>query len=328
MNQNQIISEIFIQCRMNDVAGAVQGSVRLARLQGDAKNLSYFLLELGLAGGDELTSFSNTFPHYSEEERQVCFSASVERYMKVHEILDYHRTIIGFDKSITVFRAGASTIDAELKAAREFASELKLKETISGAHRLPGSIWTIRQQAEAKAELISRIRSLMIANAFEYASHIERVLSIARSASIFGEELWRELLSFVRNISIDAETQLTQTYELFSSPNKEKRTHALTSLRRLIVTLADELYPAEDTPGLQGDKYLNRLCKYVEDALSITAAPEVDSSEMEKRLRQLNDRASKAVHADVSVFEARQCLLSLQIYLSGLYHIIGLKQQA
>lgn len=328
MNQQQIIGEIFIQCKMNDVAGSIQGSVRLARLQGDARNLSYFLLELGLAGSDALSSFSNTFPQYSEEERRVFFSDSVERFMKVHEISDFHRKVIGFDKSTRVFGAGASTIDSELKSARELASEMKLKEATIGTTRPPGSMWTLRQQAETRVELISRIRSLMIANSFEYASHIERVLSIARSASIFGEELWRELLTFVRNISPDAETQLTQTYELFSSPNREKRTHALTSLRRLIVTLADELYPGQDTPGLQADKYLNRLCKYVEDALSTIGAPEIDSGEMEKRLRLLNDRASKAVHAEVSVFEARQCLLSLQIYLSCLEHIFALKQRA
>ncbi|MFN6006554.1 MAG: hypothetical protein ACK47C_09055 [Paracoccaceae bacterium] len=326
MDQRQIINEIYTQCRINDVVGAIQGAVRLARLQGDARNLSYFLLELGLASGDALSSFANTFPQFSEKERQDTFSISVERYMKVHEVSDYHRKIMGNGSGVRVFSTGASTIDSDLASARALASEIKLKESISGQIRASISIWTLRQQAETKVEVISRIRSLMMANSFDYASHIEKTLSVAKAASIFGEELWRDLLVFVRNISEDAENQLTQTYELFSSPNAEKRTHALTSLRRLLVTLADVLFPAQDFPGLEQDKYLNRLSKFVEDALSSVSAPEVDRQDIEKRLRLLNDRSSKAVHAEVSTFEARQCLLSLQLYLSGLEYIIGLRR--
>ena len=281
-----------------------------------------------MAPGDALHSFSNTFPHFTLEERQSLFSVAFERFCKVHEVSEPHRTVLCAEKDVKVFNAGASTIDSEINDARALASEVKRKYSTGESFGLSGSIWKLRQMAEAKVAVISRIRSLMIANSFEYASHVEKALSTAHLATIYGEVLWRDLLLFVRNISPDAEIQLTQTYELFSSPNKEKRTHALTSLRRLLVTLADALSPAKSLPGLESEKYLNRLSKFVEDKLSSVSAHEIDPKEMERRLRKLNEWSSKAVHAEVSVFEARRCLLSLQLYLSELDHITAFGQQA
>lgn len=328
MDQRQIINEVYARCGLNDVVGAVQGAVRLARLQGDPKNLAYFLLELGLASGDARHSFSNTFPHFTKEECDSFFSVAIDRFCKVHEVLEPHRTVLRAENGVKLFVSGASTIDSDINDARALASELKLKESFGEPLRPPSSIWTLRQMAEAKVAVISRIRSLMIANSFEYASHVEKTISTAQLATIYGEVLWRDLLVFVRNVSPDAEIQLTETYELFSSPNKEKRTHALTSLRRLLVTLADALSPAKNVPGLESEKYLNRLSKFVEDKISSASTQEIDPKEMERRLRKLNDWSSKAVHAEVSVFEARRCLLSLQLYLSELDHLTAFGQQA
>lgn len=320
-SQLLIVREIFTHCQLDHVTGAIQGAVRLARIQNDTVNLPYFLMELGLAAGEARRSFRVTFPHLSEKECQDAFENAVERYMNVHEISEQNQQLLGVGKAFKVFSTGASTIDSDLDEARKLANEIKVSEITSIRQSGASPFWTLRQQANAKLALIKRIRSLMIANSFEYASQVEKSIHTAESASLFGEALWQDILVFLRMISSDAENQLINTFELFSSPDKEKRSHALTSMRRLIVTLSDELSPPKNEPGLEKEKYLNRLCKFVEDCIGRIGQAEVDSKEMEARLRHLNDRASKGVHAEISVFEARQCLLSLQLYLSALNYI-------
>jgi hypothetical protein len=119
--------------------------------------------------------------------------------------------------------------------------------------------------------------------------------------------------------------QFRATYERASAGNREARSHALTSCRRILVSLADALYPASDheVVGADGkprrmteDKYVNRLVQYAfehipgENARRLTQAT---VEELGTRLNRVEDLSSKGVHAEVSAAEVDQCIV--QTYL-------------
>ena len=308
-----IVEEVFSACRNDNVFGAIQGAVRLARLQRDRIAFAYFLFELGLPHGEASSRFKYEFKDLSETEKSHALETAFAGFLKAHDIPQDLRESLSSNKEHTLYYTGASTIDEELREARMLLDEMKSDPTFTD--------WKLRLQLRSKVSVVSRTRSLMLTNAFEYASRVESAIHAASTAGVMESGLWADLIPFVRNLSHEAESQLIKTLELFSSPEDEQRTHALTSMRRLFSSLADCLIPPDGTPGLQQDKYINRLSKFLEDNLKRDPVACLSHQALESDLRALYDRASKAVHSTVSFFEARQSILVLHVFLSALEHI-------
>ncbi len=75
--------------------------------------------------------------------------------------------------------------------------------------------------------------------------------------------------------------QFAAAYRRNAADDAESRSHALTSCRRVLKTLADSLYPAVDPPvlcadgverKLTDDNYVNRLCEFVSRESRSTSA--------------------------------------------------------
>jgi hypothetical protein len=100
----------------------------------------------------------------------------------------------------------------------------------------------------------------------------------------------------------------------------------LTSCRRVLKTLADLLYPADNTmvEGIDGrsrkmtdDKSISRLVQFATSKATGSASRDVVIAQVKalgERLDALNDLSSKGVHAQVSAAEVDQCLI--QTYLA------------
>jgi hypothetical protein len=113
--------------------------------------------------------------------------------------------------------------------------------------------------------------------------------------------------------------------ERITSGGEEDISHALTSCRRMIKSLADALYPAtnEEKPGLDGvsrkmsdEAYKNRLLQFVRERVGkhkSGAVLQAIISDLGKRLDALDALSSKGVHADPSIAEAHTCVV--QTYL-------------
>lgn len=101
----------------------------------------------------------------------------------------------------------------------------------------------------------------------------------------------------------------------------EDLAHALTSCRRMLKSLADQLYPAtgEAVVGVDGvarimsdDQYRNRLLEYVRQTLGKHGQGAVIQKTLDglgARLKSLDSLASKGVHDDVTAAEAETCVV-------------------
>jgi hypothetical protein len=101
----------------------------------------------------------------------------------------------------------------------------------------------------------------------------------------------------------------------------EDLAHALTSCRRMLKTLADQLYPAtgEAVLGIDGvtrsmgeEQYRNRLLEYVRQTLGQHGQAPVIQKTLDSlgaRLKSLDSLASKGVHDDVTAAEAETCVV-------------------
>jgi hypothetical protein len=103
--------------------------------------------------------------------------------------------------------------------------------------------------------------------------------------------------------------------------SSEDLAHALTSCRRMLKSLADQLYPAtgEAVLGVDGvqrtmgdDQYRNRLLEYVRQTLGKHGQYAVIQKTLDglgARLKSLDALASKGVHDEVTAAEAETCVV-------------------
>ena len=161
---------------------------------------------------------------------------------------------------------------------------------------------------------------------------MHRFLVEVESAILFGETALNAFERTRRFVDGELATiapavlaQFQSAYERADKGDPEALTHALTSCRRILLALADTLYPAtgETVAGADGrpremtaERYKNRIWQFVyehsphEDSRKLVLAT---VEEIGRRLDALNDLASKGVHAEVTSAEADQCVL--QVYL-------------
>lgn len=130
--------------------------------------------------------------------------------------------------------------------------------------------------------------------------------------------------------------QFRAAYERAAAGDPEARSHALNSCRRILVSLADTLYPAtgREVVGADGksrkmteDRYVNRLIQYAADHLKPTSARRLTQASVEElgaRLDAINDLAAKGVHADVSSAEVDQCIVQTYMLTGDLLRLAEL----
>jgi hypothetical protein len=122
-------------------------------------------------------------------------------------------------------------------------------------------------------------------------------------------------------------------YERAGTSSVPALAQALLSCRRVIITLADLLYPAtgKTITGLDGkqrkmtvEKYLNRLWQYVSDNVEseterglILATVE----ELGRRLDHANELSNKGLHDKVAEWEADQCILQTYLLVNDLLRV-------
>jgi len=104
----------------------------------------------------------------------------------------------------------------------------------------------------------------------------------------------------------------------------------LTEVRRAFKAAADFFYPPSTTKVMCSDgvvrdmgeeKYLNRLREHLEVSLPPSTSRELLETELEylgSFLSRLNNLASKGVHGDVALAEAKQGLVGLYFFLFNL----------
>ena len=114
--------------------------------------------------------------------------------------------------------------------------------------------------------------------------------------------------------------QLSAALRVAEDGSPESRAQVLVTCRRVLVTIADCLYPASDEPHISSDgshhkvgqnNYRNRIMARVETTADRAVGTAI--TELSIRLEAFDDLLNKGVHAEVSKAEMESCLA--QTYL-------------
>lgn len=172
--------------------------------------------------------------------------------------------------------------------------------------------------------MLARIRSVV----HVYLVATEAELDAGRQESSFLDVVYSRINSLLNTYAADAAEKFIAAQDRVTSGGQEDISHALTSCRRMIKSLADTLYPPtdKDQVGLDGvprkmsdDAYKNRLLQYVREQVGKHKSGAVLQqviSDLGKRLDTLDALSSKGVHADASIAEAHTCVMQTYL-LSG-----------
>lgn len=124
--------------------------------------------------------------------------------------------------------------------------------------------------------------------------------------------------------------QLMIAFRSVSTSNAEEWSQALTSCRRLLEGLADELYPANQT-SLKGRtlgqaRYVNRLWAFMDSAIESESNRDLAKTHVDflgAWLEKTNKITNKGVHADVEQLEAVKAVFHTYLVVADLVGYMG-----
>jgi len=133
--------------------------------------------------------------------------------------------------------------------------------------------------------------------------------------------------SFIRSHCPKAAEKVIAINERMSDGNPESLSAALTSCRRLLMEVADSIFPAreEEWKDRKGrsrkvgvDQYKNRLLAYLADLSASEGSYSLLESELEHlaaRLDVIYEKTCKGVHVDVTLDEAKLAVIHTYLFL-------------
>lgn len=151
--------------------------------------------------------------------------------------------------------------------------------------------------------------------------------------SIF-DDLRQDVDTFVRSHSPRSAEKLLAIAERMADGNPEAYAEALTSCRRLLMSVADSVFaPSEndwiDSSGKKRkvgvDNYKNRLLAFIESRLASESSRVILENELDhlcSRLDAVYEKACKGVHADVSAEEARLAIIVGYIFVGEIARLL------
>ncbi len=167
-------------------------------------------------------------------------------------------------------------------------------------------------------EVLDRVRYRV----YSYLCQCERALGLGAGAASIFDRYRARVDAHLAKLAPEVLEQLTAAYRRTQEGDTEARTHALTSCRRMLRSVADVVFPPSDNPvrGRDGkehqvgpDQYLARLWAFLDSQIGpgqtarrLTAAALQDIG---GRVERLNNLASKGVHEEVTQEEVDLCVL-------------------
>jgi hypothetical protein len=160
-----------------------------------------------------------------------------------------------------------------------------------------------------------------------YAMDTYLAIELGDIAESVFEDARKDVDSFIRAHCPKAAEQIIAVNERMADGSPESYAAALTSCRRLLMTVADAVFPAraEDWRDPSGtsrrvgpEHYKNRLLAFISESNGSRGSASLVESELEhlaSRVDAVYDKACKGVHADVSPQEARLAVIHTYLLL-------------
>ncbi|MVU82317.1 hypothetical protein GPX89_34415 [Nocardia sp. ET3-3] len=311
-------------------AAVVRQAHRIAVLRHDFRVQAWLLLQLSDVGSgnsrDELLEVkSKLHALIGPEEGQQEYIRQCENYFATRKMAS------GDTNGSSIDQLEASLAQIE----RVYAGYEVLPTNLNGAD----TYFFSRESDAARAKLIPqldelrRIISRVRQGVHVYLVKTESELQSGAAESSYFDQIQIHINGLLAKYAPDAATKFVAAQDRIADGSPEGISHALTSCRRMIKSLADALYPPTGTKvtGLDGvdremsdDAYRNRLVQYVSEQVGKHKnGPVLRSAlaEFGSRLNALDALASKGVHAETTLEEARTCVAQTYLLAGDLLSI-------
>ncbi len=169
---------------------------------------------------------------------------------------------------------------------------------------------------KANTPIVNRARGIeaqVIAWLYDMILAIHYELAFSAQQAAFFESLQEAVDARLSTLNADALDKIDAINERLADGTPENISQALSSVRRLIKAVADELYPPTDPIEVAGQlvelsaaNVLNRLETYVSENDPSTSR----RKRLRRSLEDIHDRSSAGVHSDVSAGEAKFIFLA------------------
>lgn len=234
-----------------------------------------------------------------------------------------------YTQSLPEFEANAESEHVLLVANKPTGSLSKAKDFLEKqatealmATQLKLQTAQKRNYAQSKSIFTS-----LKAGIHSYATDMHLALELGDVAQDIFEAARNEIDTFVRAHCPKAAEKLVAINERMADESSESRTAALTSCRRLLMTVADSLFPASDEGWTDSngkvrkvgtDQYKNRLLACIDARHMSDGSMAIVESELEflaARLDAIYEKTCKGVHVDVSLEEARLAVIHTYLFI-------------
>jgi hypothetical protein len=341
MDYDEAVARIYEHLENDQPEKAVMACLRVARAAKDYLNAAIFLRELYPDKNEVVRALYDDIAPLNKEGQKFVFEKSLERWLELHVIesitpaADRHKR--DGDKR-NVLKVAVGELAGELDQLERAIADTALPpgmgefDTAAFTDRFVVEKAAIRLHIKALHTLKSRLK----ARCLNYAIQIERQLGLHRKNQGFLESAQNEVNNFFKARSEGVFNRLQKAAQLATSDDPENSALLLTEVRRALKGAADYFYPpvaekvvcADGVARLLGaEQYLNRLHQFLAERVGRSTSKELLQAELDyltSFLRRLNDMASKGVHTDVTLAEAKQGLIGLYLFLFNLcQHLPG-----
>jgi len=311
------------------VASIVRRCYRIASLRGDVTNMSWLEVEgrdlsLKVEGGKQQSFVSTMLEKLPAEERAAAY-AKFETYLARR----------GRPGSKDLY--GGSVEQAE-NALAALSQEAEIASRIpEGMHYQDLGLRLLKIDRERSGFLDARrpFEQMLAATRsalWEFLIETEYQLTFGEASAETFERLRRYVDQQLTFISPSALGQFQSAYRRLKEGDAEARAQALTTCRRVLKTLADDLYPPSDAIQLPNGKtveltdshFMNRLLQFVSVSVGKHgngAAVQAAIEDVDRRLKPLNNLASKGVHDDVEAYEVDTCVVQTYLVVADVLRI-------
>lgn len=135
----------------------------------------------------------------------------------------------------------------------------------------------------------------------------------------------------------DAIKKFVSVYDNMDSNNPEDWANAVHSCRRILLDMADALYPPRDQPisvngkaiKVGAEQYINRLIQFVSSKVESKTYADVvgaDLSSIGIRLDAINNAVCKGTHVDVSKDEASRYIIHTYLLISDIISLYNVAE--
>jgi len=202
------------------------------------------------------------------------------------------------DDTPAVLYGTVDELQVSLTRATEAMEDAKRDEV---AHLIPDGY----ELLDARREVIDRIRAFV----FDYLVRTETELELSDTVAQVLARHRTCVDAALRSFAPSVRDQLQAALRTARDDDKEARSQVLTTFRRVLVAVADHLYPPRDEPAIDSTgrkrlvgpgQYRNRLLMACEGSLTVDQALTSAMADLASRLDKLDDLTHKGVHDEVS----------------------------